>query len=440
MPPRSRPVRNAMIPRLVKLREKLVYLMTHLISIESGYEARIAASIPANDLERRKNHRSFEEHDLKQAREFYGGAGYYWDVSVLDTPRESLKYLVPWMRAMQGGVAAILYLLESKKDLSQHRDVLSMVAKTQAAVRVAANRAGLPVVREQEEMFHILDDLASEYGRIAQWMRIGDVPNYTDLADAHRHEIELHGLDRRWIDRLKRQIRTSAQALRGMPANGESDVHHWRMLSAGVGALVRGLAEPGEYSMEGLTPKAAERIVRERWALFFEALQPSIPFPADLPRDRLVDSTYDTIMAAMARIACAPAPEPTPVATNTRLSPTSKAVAKALAGSTVLLLAGECNEPARLRLQQELSLADLQWPTMRQHSTSPAQIAALIRPGGFRLVILASGFADHSMSALREVCKSAGVAFVQLPANAGYGTNTLSRHVAEQAGETLGIA
>jgi hypothetical protein len=122
-----------------------------------------------------------------------------------------------------------------------------------------------------------------------------------------------------------------------------------------------------------------------------------------------------------------------------RASEICKAVRTRLSGSRALMLAGTRNEKARVRIEQELGLAELQWPSLRHHSTSARESAVLIQSGLFRLVIVATGFVDHSISTLRAVCDQQGTLFVQLPAGAGYGTNMLAHHIRLQVGTALGF-
>lgn len=433
---RSFDVKNTHIERLHALNDRLSVLVSNLIGIWSGYLDRTAHSDP----ELQKGWREFQAEGLARAARHYGGEGYFWTPPVLDTPREKLVFLFPWLQALQAGVSALLALMETSQNLAAKRDVLVQIAKAQAGVRAAASLAGLPIVREQEELFGVLKVLADRYGRIPKWMTITESPDPTDLDEVQRLTSALYGVDQRWIDNAKVKIRRAAAALRnGTATDQSSTLQHCLDLTVTVGALVRFLAQDLEHCDDGPTLDAMRQIVRERRSLFAETLLPPILALSEFGRWHSVDREFGKVMTVL----CEPlSPPPLPRsdgAERERLCAEAIAIANGLANSSGLFLGGECNEPARQRIERDLGLARLDWPTIRPHSTSLREATDLVRSGRYRVVILASGFADHAMSELRKVCRDWGVAFVQLPARAGYGTNTLAHHIMTQAGRDLGL-
>lgn len=110
------------------------------------------------------------------------------------------------------------------------------------------------------------------------------------------------------------------------------------------------------------------------------------------------------------------------------------AARKLLEGRAVVLIGGECRPRSKEALEVGLGLSRLDWITTRPHEPT-SRFTAAVQRDDIALVMLAIRWSSHSFGAVRDVCQSAGKAFVRLPR--GYGVNQVAREILAQASRSL---
>jgi hypothetical protein len=288
--------------------------------------------------------------------------------------------------------------------------LLLMVSEAQSAVRAALQRVGAPSDPDQLEVFKWLKETtARQRVYVDRFMRADDVADSTRWPDllGRIETVELgSGTSRQrdpGIERLRELI---------APAQTEHEAQpDWSAIIDTVDRLVA----------DGMPPSNKE--IRE---LLLSVIE-DIPERGELPIG------FQAVVREIDRyLATRPGASEAPV--SIQPSAEVKAVARLLAGRSVVLIGGNRRRGAQESLKRMLGLKDLVWIETREHQSIEGFEPAVARPD-VALVLLAIRWSSHAFGDVKQFCDRYGKPLVRLPG--GYNLNQVAAQILLQCSDQL---
>ena len=111
-----------------------------------------------------------------------------------------------------------------------------------------------------------------------------------------------------------------------------------------------------------------------------------------------------------------------------------QAVARLMAGRSMVLIGGDPRKEPKEALERAFGLRELIWVPTREHQSVRFFEPAVARPD-VAVVLLAIRWSSHSYAEVQSYCENYGKALVRLPA--GYNPNQVASQVLMQRGDWL---
>jgi hypothetical protein len=313
----------------------------------------------------------------------------------------------------------------------RHEQPLAMrlLGEAQSALRASVeDYASTKRDEDQEATFAWLRRETDARGVYVQHLQLDHPASPDNHADLRRRIGELRRALDAWSGRLRgveqgiRKVAYHAQKIARAIADGERlDTGH---------AEVRGVAAAVEALLGGGLPPSDRRL---RDAL----LDVSARMPDDVPEPlarvlNAIDAYLDRFNGADDSDADDDVPgavsnEPTVPDAADGLVPDAR---RRVGGRRAVLIGGEPNESARLKLRSGLALEELEWLRVEHHEPFDRAAVAIRRPGVALVMILTRWRSHRDGPAARALCKELNIPLVELPA--GYNLRQVAHQLCRQ--------
>jgi hypothetical protein len=345
---------------------------------------------------------------------------FYWKTSANDSQPTGNRRLISLLDDVGGcfeTAAEALSLVQGRvAQRSGHprvlERVLPLIAEAQSALRAALQRLGAPDDPDQLEVFEWLKATAArQHVYLKRFMRADDAADPARWPEllARIESATASGQQSRQQSAQIEQVRDHLHRARNDGGNG----HDWPAIMNAVDKLVE----------EGVPP--SNREIRE---LLLPVID-DIPDRDDLPPGfRLVLREIDRFLAVRSL----------PPKSSVAHEPTAevKAVARLLAGRSVLLIGGNRRREAQESLRRALGLLDLVWIETKEHQAVAGFEPLIVRPD-VALVLLAIRWSSHAFGDVKLLCDRHGKPLARLPG--GYSPNQVAAQILLQCSGQLVI-
>ncbi len=308
-------------------------------------------------------------------------------------------------------------------------EILQLFAEVQNVVRVDAEQASKPLIPEQVTAFTWLKHTCSEDGesiRIDRYMRLEDRADPAKNPDLARRVLKLSKqvANLRESERNMGQLRKLCQQL----APGQSastlgmDLPLWEQVNDCVTSLIAANVKPSDTRVrDALLPiidDFPERVIDEHGQVVSDGVEISPEFQL------VLNSIYEFTALHASTVADSTETE-------------SEAVVKVrslLKDKILVVVGGVCKPLAAQRLKNKFKVREVRWlGATKQDRVSDFRTDLT----GAAVVVLITKLIGHKHNDIREMCRSAGIPWVQTPINAGYHPNTVASEILRQASEQL---
>jgi hypothetical protein len=328
-------------------------------------------------------------------------------------PSDSKMTVIAEAYANLASAAAIALRVRAGAPAERRRKALELLAEAQSALRVSLESTWLTSPdRDQDDAFHYLDD-ATTYERVfvQRYMRLDDPADpgaWEDLAarlKAFTSELDESDLQSKRVTQQLYKLRHHARAIQRDP-NADHAVD-WQRIDAAVAMLVSLGVEPDDPRVWAHVGEIAGIAPTDGGHPALARAVAHGPDAADVPPEGDGRAYSDTVVRAR----------------------------DLLRGKRVVLFGGLRRAEHEMRIRRAFDLADLDWLSVPEHSSSEPLRAPITRPEtGLVLMLVRWGGHQH-IDDVREWCERAGKTLVMLPT--GYNPEQIAVQVLSQASGRL---
>ena len=300
----------------------------------------------------------------------------------------------------------------TEKDM--FRQCLAAAAEAQSALRSAVMAIGAPTDTEQRSIYEWLKRAAAENEVfIERHLRADDPADPYDSTDI-RGRIQIvretcrKSFDRRRqrTDRVKR-LRYHTNRL----VSGSGTDHDWQTIAQVADDLVK----------DGVPP--SNREIRDAVLPIIDIAPSTDGFPITfqlvLREARKYQAEQDTCP---------------PCRNEAALTAEVRAVRKFLAGTSLVMIGGDCRGRAQEAIKDAFALKEVDWVQTKAHQPVERFGPHIVRDD-VKIVILLIRWASHGHGDIKQLCDRHGKLFVRLPG--GYSPNQVASQIMAQCGQML---
>lgn len=112
-------------------------------------------------------------------------------------------------------------------------------------------------------------------------------------------------------------------------------------------------------------------------------------------------------------------------------------VGSMLSGQTMVIVGGVCKPHAAQRLKRKLKLGEVRWLEATKQDRVRDFRSDL---NGAAIVVLVTKLIGHKHNDIRDMCRDAGISWVQMPISAGYSPNMIAAEIVKQGSGQLQLS
>lgn len=359
------------------------------------------------------------------------------DLGKLDADPDVIKNCAIGLACLSEMIEVVGYVFAERERNTDYRgkslrEILQLFAEVQNVVRVDAEQSGKPSVAEQITAFTWLRYVCSEDGEaihIDRFMRLDDRADPGTNPERARRVLRL----RQQILRLQEaekdliQLKQLCQQLSpsNSPTSLETNLPIWAQIIECVSQLIRNGLKPSDRRIRDIllpiVDDFPETLNDENDNVVSQGVEMSSEFQL------VINAIYKYMLQ-----------HPAPVQES--IEPDTEAVVKVSnrLQNKVLVVVGGIRKPrAAQRLKHKLKVREVRWLEATKQDRVSEFRSSL---NGAEVVLLITRLIGHKHNDIRDMCRAAGIPWVQTPVNAGYHPNTVASEILRQASEQLQTA